>query len=100
MSLIDDWGKLPVQIRSIQIDPDSGSVSLDYIVLPDDVRAQGRLIQTRNMTVAVCDEYADELEALMAAALELLADVREDFSRTAAVVLPEDDLGDDVGMGE
>ena len=75
-----------------QITFDETSVSIQYMVLPDDVRADGRLLATHVLTIARSADYDDGIEAVTEVALELLADAREDFARTDPV---EIDLTDD-----
>lgn len=66
------------EIGGISFDPE-GSVSIQYLEIPADVRLGGKAAMTRSLNLAPNPEYADALEDVERAIQRLLKDVLEDF---------------------
>jgi hypothetical protein len=83
-----------LQIGSITFDGDR--IAIDYVDPDNDLRNEGLVMQTHQLTVLRSPAYADEIDALQEAALALLHDALDDYRDTEAVrPKPEEDLTDD-----
>lgn len=88
-------------IRAIAFDEDE--VQIQYMHIPNDVRARGALVASHTLTVSGAHPgWHNEIDDLKAAAYGLLKDALEDFEEAEPADL-EDLFGDDddeKGLGE
>lgn len=94
--------KTGFDIRSVMFEEDGGVV-IQYMHLPNDVRARGALTATHTLAVADGEAWAEEIREVRVAALNLLVDAVEDFEEATPVDMEdifEPDPTDERGMGE
>lgn len=88
-------------VRGVGFNEDT--IDLSFAVMPDDLRdvAGHKVMQMRTFVVARSgDAYQDEIKDLVEAANALVADVLDDWFEATPVAETEDELDEDLGMGQ
>jgi hypothetical protein len=88
-------------VRAVGFNEDS--IELSFAVMPDDLRdvAGHHVMQMRTFVLSRSGAaYADEIKDLVQAADALVADVLEDWFEATPVVDDDDELDEELGMGQ